>query len=49
MSQFKRLVEMILELHSAGWTDAEISTALEVSRGVVHYVVDMCGEAAEAQ
>ena len=45
MSQFKRLVEMILELHSAGWTDAEISTALEVSRGVIHYVVDMYARA----
>ena len=43
MSQFKRLVQMILELNSEGWTDAEISQALQVSRGVVQYVVEMYG------
>ena len=43
MSQYKRLVQMILELNSAGWSDAEISTALQVTRGVVHYVIDVYG------
>ena len=44
MSQFKRLVMEILDLQSLGLNDAEISRALQCSRGVVCYVVDQYGK-----
>jgi orotate phosphoribosyltransferase-like protein len=44
MSKMKDLVLKILELNSAGWTDAEIATALELGRDLVHYVIDSYAE-----
>jgi hypothetical protein len=48
MSQFKRLVEMILELNSAGWTDWEIARATDCTVGVVQYVIEVHGVAYSA-
>ena len=48
MSQFKRLVQMILELNSEGWTDWEIARACDVTVGVVHYVIEVHGVSYEA-
>ena len=43
MSQFKRLVEKVLEMHSQGRTEAEIARALQCGRSVVEYVLAMYG------
>ena len=39
MSQFKRLVEQVLEMQSQGMTDAEIAQSLQVGRSIVEYIV----------
>ena len=39
MSQFKRLVEQVLEMQSQGLSDAEIARALQCGRSVVEYIV----------
>jgi hypothetical protein len=43
MSQFKRLVQEILDLTSLGLSELEVANAVGVSRGVVDYVVEMYG------
>ena len=48
MSQFKRMVELILELNSQGMTDWEIARACDVTVGIVHYVIEVHGVAYSA-
>ncbi len=48
MSQFKRLVEKVLELNQAGLSENEIAVAVQCSRGVVQYVLDTYAEGAVA-
>ncbi len=43
MSQFKRLLQRILELNSEGMSDTEVARACDVTVGVVQYVMDMYG------
>jgi orotate phosphoribosyltransferase-like protein len=43
MSQFKRLVQEILDLTSLGLSDIEVAREVGVSRGVVDYVVETYG------
>jgi orotate phosphoribosyltransferase-like protein len=43
MSQFKRLVEKVLWMHSQGQSEAEIARALQCGRSVVEYVLAVHG------
>ena len=44
MSQMKKLMQTILELHYLGLSDAEIARRLQLRRDIVQYCVDTYAE-----
>ena len=47
MSQFKRLLDRILEMETQGLTEAEIARVLQIGRSVVEYALEMYGDVEE--